>query len=82
MNVGDEVTRMLGGTVPMKLKVTAITDERIICGPWEFDKKTGAEIDEDFEIAPSYIEMPGITYVMLEAEPTVCSGCGFMKCQC
>ena len=32
MNVGDEVTRMLAGTIPMKLKVTALTEDRIVCG--------------------------------------------------
>lgn len=45
--VGDEVIRNLGGTVKMPLKVTAVTEDRIICGPWEFDKTTGAEIDEE-----------------------------------
>lgn len=93
MNVGDEITRMLAGSIPMKLKVTEITEDRIICGGWEFDKKTGAEIDDDLGWGPptleepnkmtgSFIKMPDITYVQVEAEPTPCSGCGFMKCQC
>jgi hypothetical protein len=43
---GDFVTRMLCGT-PMQLKVSEVTDDRIVCGPWKFCKKTGAEIDED-----------------------------------
>ncbi len=46
LKVGDVVTRMLGGTVPMKLTVSAITDRVITCADWQFDKATGAEIDE------------------------------------
>jgi len=46
MKVGDTVFRKIGDMV-MELKVSAITDRYIICGPWKFDKETGAEIDED-----------------------------------
>ena len=31
----------------MRLKVTQLTADRIICGGWEFDRQSGAEIDED-----------------------------------
>ena len=31
----------------MSLKVTALTQDRIICGCWEFSRRNGAEIDED-----------------------------------
>ena len=31
----------------MPLKVTDITETRIICGPWEFSRETGGEIDEE-----------------------------------
>jgi len=92
MNVGDKVTRFLGG-IPMDLKVTEITDDTIVCGPWTFDKKTGAEIDEEIGWGPptpeepnrmtgSYIKMPGVQYVEVEAPVAPCSDCGFMKCQC
>jgi hypothetical protein len=47
MKIGDTVTRMLAGVIPMQLVVTEITSERIICGAWEFDKKTGHEIDDE-----------------------------------
>lgn len=50
MGVGDHVDRLLGdGSLMMRnLAVTAITDDGlIVCGPWRFDRKTGAEIDED-----------------------------------
>lgn len=47
MQVGDIVTRMLAGTVPMELRVTEITDDKIVCGWWTFDKNTLGEIDED-----------------------------------
>ncbi len=43
---GDPVHRWLG-PMPMKLKVTRVTRDRIICGAWEFDRLTGAEIDEE-----------------------------------
>lgn len=47
MKVGDVVTRMLAGTIPLELLVTEVTDTKIICGGgWEFDKATGAEIDD------------------------------------
>jgi hypothetical protein len=43
---GDVVTRLLGGQVPMNVNVTAVTDDKIICGTWVFDRETGMEIDE------------------------------------
>jgi len=46
LKVGDVVTRILGGTIPMKLSISAITDRIITCSAWQFDKATGAEIDE------------------------------------
>lgn len=56
MKVGDIVERVLnagGKIVPMmKLKITAITEDRVICGDWQFDKRTGAEIDEDLGWGP------------------------------
>lgn len=52
LKVGDPVVRMLAGTVPMELTVKEITDNKIICGMWEFDKKTGVEIDEDMGWGP------------------------------
>lgn len=46
---GDYVLRYFGeiSIIPMKLKVTKVTDTVIKCGPWEFDKETGLELDED-----------------------------------
>ena len=46
IQIGDKVTRLLGGCLPMVLTVTEVTDDRIICGDWEFSKHTGGEIDE------------------------------------
>ncbi len=46
VQVGDVVTRDLVGC-EMQLKVTAVTEQRIVCGSWEFDRVTGREIDED-----------------------------------
>jgi hypothetical protein len=45
--VGDVVARMLAGTLPMKLQVSDITDQIITCSAWQFDRATGAEIDEE-----------------------------------
>jgi len=47
LKVGDEVTRMLAGTIPVQLMVTAITETEIQAGAWWFHKVTGGEIDED-----------------------------------
>ena len=56
VKVGDVVTRMLAGTIPMKLKVTAVTDTLIECGSgdegWAFDRKTGAEVDDFLNWGP------------------------------
>ena len=37
----------------MKMEITEVTDKLIKCGAWEFDKATGAEIDEDLNWGPS-----------------------------
>jgi hypothetical protein len=57
---GQTVRRMLAGTIPVDLKVAAVDDEFIYCGPvpvpgappneypgWKFDRTYGYEIDED-----------------------------------
>ena len=47
IKVGDKITRMLAGGVPMmECTVSEIDDKFIHCGAWKFDKKTGAEVDE------------------------------------
>lgn len=52
LKVGQFVTRLLAGEVEMQLRVTAITADRIICGDWQFDKATGAEIDDELGWGP------------------------------
>lgn len=53
--VGDTVFRWLADLdSPMELRVTAVTSESIICGPWEFDRETGAEIDEGLGWGPAF----------------------------
>lgn len=55
VEVGDTVTRMLGGEggVEMKLKVTKVDENLIYCGfddpaqAWTFDRATGIEEDPD-----------------------------------
>ncbi len=44
--VGKVVTRWLAGSAPMDFTITEVTDDRIICGDWTFDRTTGAEIDD------------------------------------
>jgi hypothetical protein len=46
MKVGDIVTRNLAGA-EMRLCITEIDETFVHCGPWKFDRKTGAEIDEE-----------------------------------
>jgi hypothetical protein len=47
MGIGDTVIRKFHGGYSMKLKIINIDENFIYCGPWKFDKKTGAEIDEE-----------------------------------
>jgi hypothetical protein len=49
LKVGDVVTRLLAGIIPMQLKVTEITENEIVCGAWKFHPATGGEIDEDLD---------------------------------
>ncbi len=41
LRVGDVVVRMLAGTLPIKLQVSDITEQLIVCSAWQFDKVTG-----------------------------------------
>jgi len=56
MKVGDTVTRNMFGCI-MDLVVTEVTDDRIICDTWEFDRATGLEIDDMLSGSPSYIQI-------------------------
>lgn len=55
VKVGDTVTRMLAGVVPMELKVGKVEDGIIytynhvvpLDEGWKFNAENGAEIDED-----------------------------------
>ena len=47
VNIGAKVTRIMAGQLMMYLKVSEVTEKRIICGPWEFSRENGMEIDED-----------------------------------
>jgi len=54
IQVGDAVVRHLG-SIDLNLVVTKVTDAKIYCGDWKFDKNTGAEIDKDLRFPASYI---------------------------
>lgn len=54
VKVGDKVTRIFGGEIAFELLVTAITDDLIVCGSWEFDKRSGYEVDDELEWGPEY----------------------------
>ena len=56
VKAGNTVTRMLAETIPMELKVTEVTEERIVCGPWEFDRVTGHEIDDQIACLVSHLK--------------------------
>jgi hypothetical protein len=46
--VGDRVTRMLAGQIPMELEIVALDDDFIYCGGgWKFDRARGYEVDEE-----------------------------------
>lgn len=51
VKVGDKLIRNLGGIL-IPMTVTRITDAKIYCGHWKFDRKTGAEIDKDLNWGP------------------------------
>lgn len=55
LQVGDKVTRMLCGVIPMDLKVTELTEDIIVCGAWTFARKTGHEIDEEISCLVSHL---------------------------
>ena len=68
LEAGDTIIRMLGGSLPMPLKVTAISENEIICGAWTFDKVTGAEIDHDLCWGPQYGRTG--SYIKMNDNPT------------
>jgi hypothetical protein len=51
---GDTVIRILGGVLPMPLEVTEVDEMLIHCGPWTFDRETGAEVDHTLGWGPEY----------------------------
>ena len=52
LKVGDEVVRMIVGGPFMRIKVTRVDPDTLRCGEWEFDLRTGAEIDVDLGWGP------------------------------
>lgn len=65
VKIGDYVLRYIStiSITPMRLKVTDVTDKIIKCGPWEFSKETGLEIDEDL----GWTELASGSYIKKEA---------------
>jgi hypothetical protein len=51
VQVGDHLIRNLGG-INIPVTVTRIKNDKIYCGPWKFDMRTGAEIDKDLNWGP------------------------------
>ena len=51
VHVGDTLTRMLGGTVPMQLRVTRESEKFVYCATpdgtdeWTFERDSGVEYD-------------------------------------
>ncbi len=56
VGVGDRVTRLVGGSIPMVLVVTSVDDRFIYCGEegagWKFDRQSSAEVDEELGWGP------------------------------
>jgi hypothetical protein len=85
LRVGDVVVSMLAGTLPMKLQVSDITEQVIVCSAWQFDRATGAEIDEELGWGPpplmtgSYIDPsqtePGVQRQQTDPEKGRRSSC-------
>lgn len=63
---GMTATRMLSGTIPVKIIVSEVTDTEILTvGGWKFCRSTGAEIDEDLGWGPdtytgSFLVLPEV----------------------
>jgi hypothetical protein len=51
---GDLVERNMLG-IKMGLRVSHVDAQLVHCGPWTFDRETGAEVDEDLSISCSRI---------------------------
>jgi hypothetical protein len=68
LKAGETVTRLLGGSIPMRLVVTEIDERFIYCGRpgagWMFDRDTGIEVDEELGWGPQF----GITGSFLVPE--------------
>jgi hypothetical protein len=47
VKVGERVTRMLAGRVPMEMMVSSVDEELIYCGAWTFNRDFGYEVDLD-----------------------------------
>lgn len=58
LKVGDRVTRMLAGKLPMQMVVREVKEDTVRCaavqedgaefeGDWEFDRETGCEEDHE-----------------------------------
>lgn len=54
IKVGDYVIRYFGydpnpgsHCPQMRMIVTQVTDNKIHCGPWKFDRKTGGELEKE-----------------------------------
>jgi len=56
VEVGDTIIRRFidddKDSPTVSLAVTAVEDDRVVCGSWTFDMKTGAEIDEQLGWGP------------------------------
>lgn len=67
---GDQVGREYGPEGDrrvMWLTVTEVTESTIFCNRWEFDRETGAEIDEDLQWGPKYGKSGGFLTLLKPA---------------
>lgn len=52
--VGDKVERVIAGRLFMMMTVTKVEGDTVWCGDWEFDAKSGMEVDPDLGWGPAY----------------------------
>jgi hypothetical protein len=49
---GEWVTRVLAGSIRMRLVVTEVLGPMLVCGDWMFDRRTGMEVDPELGWGP------------------------------
>lgn len=54
LKAGDTIDRIMGPGLVVPLIISKIDEKLIHCGPWKFDKLSGAEVDEELGWGPEF----------------------------